>query len=344
MSKKAAGELVLTAKVVRVREPQAAPKAARALTSVAYDVVPVTVAAAGEKASYRFIEFFTANIRNPNTRRAYYRNAMAFFDWTAQRGLSLDGVLSVHVASYVEQLGQTLSAPTVKQHLAAVRMLYDWLVVGQVVPANPAAPVRGPKHVVKKGKSPTLTEDEARHLLASIDTSHVVGLRDRALIGVLIYAFARVDAALTLNVHNYYPQGKRWWLRLHEKNAKVLDMPAHHKLEEFLDAYLDAANLRGQKKRPVFRTTRGQTRQLTQNRMTQPDAWRMIRRRASDAGIETAIGCHSFRATGITNYLENGGTLENAQKMAGHESARTTKLYDRRGDELTLDEIEKIQI
>jgi site-specific recombinase XerD len=129
----------------------------------------------------------------------YFRNAAQFFDWAGARDLRLEKILSVHIAAYIEELGQSFAKPTVKQHLAAVRMLFDWLVVGQIIPTNPAAPVRGPKHVVKQGRTPILTEDEARHLLESIDASHVVGLRDRALIGVLIYTFARIDAAVSMN-------------------------------------------------------------------------------------------------------------------------------------------------
>jgi site-specific recombinase XerC len=105
------------------------------------------------------------------------------------------------------------------QHLAALRRLFDWLIVGQVVDQNPAAPVRGPSHIVKKGKTPVLDGDEARKLIDSIDVSTIVGLRDRALIGLLIYSFARISAALQMNVDDYYPQGKCWWVRLHEKAA-----------------------------------------------------------------------------------------------------------------------------
>ena len=340
-SRAAKKELVATGSVITTSDTR---KRASLAKANGYDIVPATIAEAGRKASYRFVEFFTANIRNANTRKAYYRNAIRFFDWVQRRGLALEDIVSVHVAAYIEELGRELSKPTVKQNLAAIRMLFDWLVLGQIVSINPAAPVRGPKHVVKKGKTPTLTEDEARALLESIDISHVVGLRDRALIGVMIYTFARVEAALGINVQDYYPQGKRWWISLHEKNAKVIEMPVHHKLERYMDAYIQKANIAAEKKRAIFRTTRGQTRRLTKRRMTAGDAWRMIRRRAADAGINTRIGCHSFRATGITNYLENGGTLEKAQKMAGHESARTTKLYDRRDDQLTLDEIERVSI
>jgi site-specific recombinase XerD len=121
-------------------------------------------------------------------------------------------------------------------------------------------------------------------------------------------------------------------------------MPAHHSLEEYLDAYIEAAGIAGDRKGPLFRTARLRTKTLTDRAMSTKDAWNMVRRRARDAGIKTPIGCHTFRATGITNYLENGGSLENAQAMAAHESVKTTKLYDRRNDQLTLDEVEKIQI
>ena len=185
-------------------------------------LIPVQVAAAGEHAAIRFVEFFTANIRNPNTRAAYARAVADFFRWCEERGLRrLDAVQPVHVAGYVEDLGQTRAAPSVKQHLAAVRMLYDWLVVGQVVRSNPASVVRGPKHVVKHGKTPILSPEEARELFSGIPTDTVIGLRDRALIGVLIYSFARVSAAVSMSVEDYFPQGKRWWLSLHEKEAST---------------------------------------------------------------------------------------------------------------------------
>jgi integrase len=207
--------------------------------------------------------------------------------------------------------------------------------------------VRGPKHVVKKGKTPVLDGDEAKKLLDSIDVSTIVGLRDRALIALLVYTFARVSAALHMNVEDYYPQGKRWWVRLHEKGGKQHEMPAHHLLEHFLDVYLTALRQAEggelDKSSPLFRTLGGRGRkQLTLARMARQDARRMIVRRAVQARIVTSIGCHTFRATGITVYLLNGGLLEYAQQMAAHESARTTKLYDRRNDQVTLDQVERI--
>ena len=306
--------------------------------------VPAVVLAAGKKAGLRFLEFFTANIRNPNTRRAYHRACLDFFRWCESGGLALDDIGPVHVAVYIERLGKDLARPSVKQHLAAIRMLFDWLVVGQVVPFNPASSVRGPRFTTKKGKTPVLSAEEARQLLDAIDTSSVVGLRDRALIGLMVFTFARVGAATGMDVEDWYFQRRRWWVRLHEKGGKRHEMPAHHNLEEYMAAYLDAAGIAGEKGTPLFRTARGKTQQLTERRITQPEVYLMIRRRASGAGIKTLIGCHTFRATGITTYLTNGGKLEVAQQMAAHESARTTGLYDRRGDEVSLDEVERIVI
>lgn len=321
-------------------------------------IVPAVVAQFGERASERFFTFFTDNIRNPNTRAAYYRNARRFFDWCGERGLELKEIKSYHVSAYIEELAQTMAAPSVKQHLATIRMLYDWLIIGQVIDLNPAQAVRGPKHVVKKGKTPVLTEDEARDLLTKIPVLEIdketgepdpkrpdlIGLRDRALIAVCLYSFARIEAALGLDVNDYFPQGKRWWFRLKEKGGKHHDMPAHHKAEEYVDAYIAAANLKDLKNTPLFRTAIGKTKRLSDRRMTRHAALKMIQRRAKQAGILTAVCCHSFRATGITNYLEHGGTLEKAQQMAAHESPKTTKLYDRTSDAITLDEVERIAI
>jgi site-specific recombinase XerD len=191
--------------------------------------VPALIAARGHHAGRRFIEFFTANIRNPNTRRAYFRAVIEFCDWCDHACLGLLDIEPVHVAAWVESLGRDFAPPSVKQWLAAVRMLFDWLVVGQVLAVNPAAAVRGPKYVVRTGKTPVLAAEEARQLLDSIDTSTVVGLRDRALIALLVYTFARIGAALGMNVGDVYWQHRRLWVRLHEKGGKegtnILDSP-----------------------------------------------------------------------------------------------------------------------
>lgn len=248
------------------------------------------------------------------------------------------------MAAYVEYLLTIYSKPTVKQHLAAIRMCMDWLVVGQIIPMNPASSVRGPKYVINRGKTPVLTAEEARVLLDSIDILTVIGLRDRAIIATMLFTFARVSAVIGMKVDDYYQIGKRSWIRLQEKGGKDHAVPAHHLAEEYLDAYLQVAGHGGNKLAPLFLTAKGRTGKLTEGPLTRHDALRMIKRRSEAAGLSSKVCCHTFRATGITAYLENGGTIENAQAIAAHESPRTTKLYDRTSDEITLDEVERIRI
>jgi len=314
------------------------------LPATGHGRTPVIVAQAGRKATRRFYEFFTATIRNKNTREAYFRAVSDFFSWCDDHGFELIDIEPIVVAAYIEYLGTIYSKPTVKQHLAAIRMCFDWLVTGQVLPMNPASSVRGPTYVVKKGKTPVLTADEARQLLDSIDTSTRVGLRDRALIAIMVYSFARVSAVVGMRVQDYYQNGKRCWIRLHEKGGKFHEVPAHHNAEAYLDAYIRGCGIAEQPKSPLFRTAAGKSGDLTQNPMTRQDALRMVKRRAAAASLTSGVTCHTFRATGITAYLDNGGTIENAQAIAAHESPRTTKLYDRTGDTITLDEIERILI
>ena len=279
----------------------------------------------------RFREFFTASIRNPNTRAAYLAACERFGAWCDALGLELDQVEPMVVAAYVEQLGETRAPATVKQHVAAIRMLFDHLVVGQVLPFNPASAVRGPKHVVRTGKTPVLTALEARQLLDSIDVDSLVGLRDRALIATMLYSFARVSAAVGMSVADYYTQGKRSFFSLHEKGGRYHVVPVHHAAQASVDAYLEAARLESDRKGPLFRTSgRGRRLDILEPRaMTRQATIAMVKRRAAAAGLPQEISNHSFRGTGITEYLRAGGELETAARIAGHASTRTTQLYNR---------------
>jgi integrase/recombinase XerC len=308
-------------------------------------VLPTLVASADHLAQLRFLEFFAVTIRNAHTRRAYARAASEFLAWCETRGVGTIGsVQPLHVAAWVEHLGRAVSVPTVKQRLAGVRHLFDWLVTGEVVATNPTASVRGPAHTVWRGKTPVLAPDEARRLLDAIDVTTQAGLRDRALIGLMVYSFARIGAALAMRVEDVFVQNRRLWVRLHEKGGKHHEMPCHHNLEEYLSGYLDECELRDDRKGPLFRTIARGTKRLSDTPLLQANAFQMVRRRAVAANIEAAIGNHSFRATGITVYLKNGGTLERAANMANHASTRTTQLYDRRLDDVTFDEVERVLI
>jgi integrase/recombinase XerD len=305
----------------------------------------ITLFTAQPKSRARMRDFFSSHIRNPNTRRAYLEAVRQFSGFCVEHGIAdLAQVEPIHMAAFVEAQLKLHSKPTVKLRLAALRMLFDWLVVGQVIPINPAHAVRGPKYTQRRGKTPVLQADEARVLIDAIDTTSLPGLRDRALIGLMVYTFARVGAVISMRVEDYFVQGPRGWVRLHEKGGKEHEMPAHHNLDRYLEEYIAASGIAQDRKGTLFRTTKGRSGELTTNSLLQSDVWRMIRRRAKLAGIKTEIGCHTFRATGITAYLKNGGKLEIAQQMAAHESARTTGLYDRRNDEISLDEVERIVI
>ena len=187
--------------------------------------------------------FFTANIRNWNTRDSYGRAVREFCDWCEDRGLRLESLNPVIVACYIELLDRERgsSKPSMKQHLAAIRMLFDYLVTGRVLPMHPPSSVRGPKYSIKRGKTPVLSAEQTRQPLDSIDTTTVLGPRNRALIATLVYTFSRVSAALGLKVEDYFASGKRWKLRLMEKGGRYNETYVHYNAEAYLDNYLDAA-------------------------------------------------------------------------------------------------------
>ena len=295
--------------LVRV-EPADARRPARA-ASTARLVLPSLIVDAGPVAVARFLEFFAARIAHRRTRAAYGRAVGQFLAWCAARGLGLTAVSPLHVAAYIRT--HPGSAPTVKQHLAAIRMLGDWLVVSQVIPVNPAAAVRGPKHVVTTGATPVLSPAEARRLLAAIDTGTLAGRRDRALVSVMLYSFARVSAVIGMRRPDYFRQERQGWLRLHEKGGTRHDVPAHHRAAEALDDYLARAGL-DEPTTALFQSVDPAGRWLTGRTLSRRLVLAMIKRRAAAADLPPSTCCHTFRATGITAYLSNGGTLEHGQK------------------------------
>ncbi|NEP19197.1 MAG: tyrosine-type recombinase/integrase [Leptolyngbya sp. SIO4C1] len=294
-----------------------------------------------------FVEYFIGQIRNPNTRKAYGRAIRQFLDWCEQQGARrLEDINYMAVAAYVEQ--HPSSPQTVLQHLAAIRQLFAWLKQQRVLGNNPAENVRGPKYRIKIGKTPVLGAEEMRQLLNSFDCSHITGLRDRAVISLMTFTFARIGAVVAMNIEDYFMKGSRHWVRLHEKGGKYLEAPLHHLADEYLHAYVTAAQQQEgivwEKGTPLFRSQqRGKARVLSEHRLDRRVAWAMVKRRAQDADIATDICNHTFRGTGITNYLENGGSRDTAQELAGHEDVRTTALYDRRGSKISLNEIERMR-
>ena len=300
---------------------------------------PAVIGAAGAEARERFFEFFAAQIRNRNTRSAYLQAAHQFFAWCEERGLELRQIRPLHVAAYIEAKQRELSPPSIKQHLAGLRMLFNWLVLGQVLPTNPALFVKGPKFSRQVGITPILEAKQMRDLLDSIETASIKGLRDRAAIALMAYTFARVSAVISLTRGDYRAMGKRSQLRLLEKGGKEKLVWLHHEAEEYLDRYLDKTGI-ADPKAPLFQTL-DKLHRLTGQGIGRRDLLRAVKQRCTAAGLPATICNHTFRGTGITVFLQNGGSLEAAQDLANHSDPRTTKLYDRRKDLATLSEIER---
>ena len=308
--------------------------------------VPAIVADLGEEAIEHFVNFFTAEIKNPNTRASYGMAVAKFLQGCEQQGLGLTAIKPVTIAGYIEALEQephNLSIPSVKLHLSGIKRFFDYMVVKQVVPVSPAVSVRGPKYSQTKGKTPYLSAEEARELLDSIDTSSVVGLRDKAIIAMMLFQFRRVSAVINMQVRDYFQQGKRWHFRFFEKGGDDLSMPAHSTTEEYLDAYLDVAKIRDEKKGPLFRKVDKQG-VLTLEPLNRRAVLKMIKRRARAAGLPENIGNHSFRASAITIYRKNNGPLEGARKLAGHKQVKTTQLYDHSDETVTLAEVQRVAV
>jgi integrase/recombinase XerD len=316
--------------------------------------VPAIIADAGEKASEHFLEFFAATIRNKNTRAAYMQAVAQFCRWCEEHQLRLVAIRPLHMSAYIEAL--EMSAPSVKQHLAALRGLFNWLVVKQVVPENPALFVKGPRFSRQIGITPILESGQMRMLLDSIAVTREVrilkkhgggvrvvadvkGLRDRAVIAIMAYTFARVSAVAGLERGDYRLEGKRARLRLLEKGGKEKLVWLHHEAEQFLDAYLAAVQIEDAGN--ALFPTLDKTHRMTGTPLSRRDILRIVKERCRAAGLSETFCNHTFRGTGITVFLQNGGALEAAQDMANHSDPRTTKLYDRRKDLATLSEIER---
>lgn len=321
------------------------------LVPLATTRMPALVSA-DPRARYAILEFFKAKIRNAHTRRAYIRAAEDFLRFAGQTptGQRIETIRSVDVSDWVATMEAAgLAAPTIKQRLAAVRMLFSALLEAHSVDINPATVVKGPRYSVDIGKTSVLTGEEVRALFDSIDCATLIGLRDRALIATMAYTFGRIDAALKVKVEDVIHQQRRLWLRLHEKRGKTHEVPCHRQLEVYLVAYLECLGINHLGKLPIFQTFHREVQESgtvtlrpTGRAMTQGMAWAMLQRRAKRAGIKTHICNHTFRATGITAFLRAGGLLERAAIIANHASTRTTQLYDRRSREIAWAEIEQI--
>lgn len=318
----------------------------RELTPLDRIEVPVIVADAGGNARYAYAEFFGDQIASDYTRRAYRHAVHRFLKWCEAERLELARIPPGGVGHYIRTLtttdGKPASKPTQKLHLAAIRRFFDTLVQRHAVVLNPASSVRGPVVRSVTGKTPATDPAQARALLQSIDTSGLIGLRDRAILATLMYTACRVGAVSKLRLRDFYTDGRQFYLRFDEKGSVDRQIPCRHDLQGYIEEFIAAAPCGPDE--PLLRAARGRTHRLSERPFQAKDIHRMVKRRLKAAGLPSILTCHSFRATTATDLLEQGVPLEDVQELLGHADPRTTRLYDRRDRTVTRNVVERISI
>lgn len=305
--------------------------------------LPTMVDRAGPAGRFAWEEFFFAEHHNPHTQAAYLRAVKTFLAWAEGQGVDLPAITPGMVGLYLVGLGGSVAKRNL--HLSALRGFFDRLVNRHVVVLNPAASVKGVKETVVEGKTPEITVEQARKLLASVDTATLIGLRDRAILATLAYTACRAGAVAKLRLGDFQCDGVQFVLRFREKGGKSREIPVRHDLEGFIRAYLEAAGLAGgPKDSPLYRAGNGRGGVLSERELDSRVVCDLVKRRLRNAGLPTRLSPHSFRVAAITDLLTQGVPLEDVQYLAGHAEPRTTGLYDRRQKKVTRNIVERISI
>ena len=308
-----------------------------------WDGMPTLVVQAGGNARFAWDELFSAEIRNPHTRRAYSHAVRQFLAWCETHQLELQKITPGWVGNYYDQLSAAI--PTKKQHLSALRCFFDRLVLRHAVALNPAASVRGERYRLAEGKTPEITVEQERLLLGSIRVEDIAGLRDRAIVATLIYTAARIGAVAGLKIGSFARDGNQSILRFLEKGGKEREIPVRENLNRFLSDYVHAAGIRDAPcDRPLFRRLTRKLKTVKPQAMTADDMGRMIKRRMAEIGLPTRLSPHSFRVGTITDLLAQGVPLEEVQHLVGHADPRTTRLYDRRQKKVMRSVVDRISV
>ncbi len=305
--------------------------------------LPSIVKQAGDSARFAWEEFFYGRIRSEHTRRAYYRAVVRFMTWCEGQQIGLRQITPAHVGVYLTQLN--IATASKKQVLAALRHFFDGMTTRHAVALNPALSVRTERYSVLEGKTPEITVKQVRHLLQSIDTVKLVGLRDKCIIAILVYTAVRIGAVAKLRCHDFYDAGDQHFLHFVDKGGKSREIPVRHDLQILLLDYLqhsecDTTTIAS----ALFKTAHRHAKQLSELAMTENDIGRMVKRRIKIAGLPSHLSAHSFRVATITDLLSQGVPLEDVQNLAGHADPRTTRLYDRRQRKITRNIVERISV
>jgi len=318
--------------------------------------LPVLIERAGTAGRFAWEEFFYAEHHNPHTQKAYMAAVKRFLAWAEGEGVELLEPTPGKAGKYLAGLGGSPAKRNL--HLSALRGFFDRLVNRHVVILNPFASVRGVKEETVEGKTPEMSVEQARTLLAAIRLSEtvkndlgqeverplVMGLRDRAILATLRFTACRAGAVAKLRLGDFQREGSQYVLRFQEKGGKSREIPVRHDLEGMILAYIEAAGIGNEAKdSPLFRAgTNGTAKTLTDNPLTSKRICELVKRRLKDAGLPERLSPHSFRVSAITDLLTQGVPLEDVQYLAGHSETRTTGLYDRRQKRVTRNIVERI--
>ena len=309
---------------------------------------PMIVAKAGQKYVKGYALFFAQHM-NDNTNDMYSRAIRAFFSYLEAIECPLQRVTAAQVLAYAKYRTDKRRKPhltlnSIRPHLSAIREFFNACVLCGAITANPAAAVKPPSRRLKHGTTPVIDASEVRQILDHITESldKQTDYRDRAMIATMAYCFFRISAVLSFKVKDYSLRGGVAWLTANEKGGKVHDMPVNDALKPLIDEYITQADLTDKPDAYLFPSSHGKSGKLNERPYSRNAAWEMVRRRASAAGVHKPVGNHSFRATGITTFMNSGGALEKAQMLAGHAHISTTKLYDRSEDDDKVEEISRL--
>ena len=292
------------------------------------------------KTAETLLNILQGRISNANTRGAYKIAWRSFFLFCSEYNLTLERVRPYHVGMWLKR--HTGSVSTQRQHLAAVRLLFDHLLQQGVLDLNPAARAKPPRIEIETSHTPVFELEEIKALFETINSGSLVHARDKALFSVLLYTWARVSALAALKVEDYYQRKGDHWLRLQEKRGKIHEVPVHSKARQAVDHWLQVSGLETNPVAPLFPAFGKDKKTIQLRHMDRTSIWKLVQARVRSSGIEKRLSCHSFRATGITEYMNAGGTLDIAQRIAGHSELSTTKIYDRSRDRVTIAEIERV--
>jgi integrase/recombinase XerD len=306
------------------------------------DLIPGSSGLNRDKTAEALLEILGARLRNPNTRSAYRVAWRSFLAFCSKRQLELEAVKAYHVGAWLDQ--HPGSRSTQRQHLAAVRLLFDHLMARGAIEFNPAARAKPPRLVRESSLTPVFEEAEIVNFLDSIKLDSEKDIRDKAIFCVLLYSWCRVSALINLSVADYYERGGTRWLRFQEKRGKEHEVPVHSKAREAIDLWLQTSGIALNPAAPLFPAFGKDRETVELRRLDRRSILKLVENRAKASEITKRVCCHSFRATGITEYMNSGGTIEIAQQIAGHKSSSTTRIYDRSRDRLTIEEIERVQI